>query len=98
MNPMSHIKDYKCDEDEKDNKNRIVTPDKTEKDKEDNGKFSFVGFMDHIETDEKENTIPTVEVGNERNTITWIPTTPIMIGQEASRTSLDDKLSHGISK
>ena len=95
---MSHNEDDKGDIGKQDNKNGTFIPDKTEKDKEDYCKFSFEGFMDHIETDEKENVVPTIAVGGEGNTITWIPTTPIVIGQEAPRTSLDDTLSHDISK
>ena len=66
MSPVSHREDGKDKEVEKDNKNGTVTPDKTDKDEEDHGKFSFDGFMDHIEADEKDNLVPTVEVGNRR--------------------------------
>ena len=41
---MSHSKDDKGDVDEQDNKDGTVTPDKTENDKEDYGKFSFEGL------------------------------------------------------
>ena len=54
--------------------------------------------MDHIKTDEKENVVPTIAVGGKENTITWIPTTPVVVGQEAHKGSLCDTLSYDIGK
>ena len=95
---MSHIRDDKGNTDKQDKRNETLMREKTGKSKEKCCKFSFQGFLDNFETDEKENVVPTVEVGVKGNMITLVPTTNVVVGQDTHRGSLGDTLSNDIRK
>ena len=77
---MAHNKYDRGNTGRQENRNGTLMPEETEKSKDKCCKFSFEGFMDHIEIDEKENVVPTISVGGKENTITWVPTTPVVVG------------------
>ena len=95
---MSHNKDDKGNTGRQENRNEALMQGKTGKSKDKCCKFSFEGFMDNFETDEKENAVPTIEVGVKESTITWVPTKNVVVGQGTHRGSLGDTLSNDISK
>ena len=95
---VSHNNDDKGNTDRQDNRNETLMQEKTGNIKEKCCKFSFEGFMDNFETDEKENVVSPIEVGVKESMITLVPTTNVVVDQDTHRGSLGDTLSNDISK